>query len=105
MNFDGNVLRSRGGTGDNPRIARRVKIRQVKIEIKFLREEEDRQGDMPASLLFSLVFTDAAIAASTGIVKDVLNSLWLYLDDVTLVETVHVIIKYKVALEAELEPA
>ena len=43
VNFDGNVLRSPGGwgTGDNPRIARRVKIRQVKIEIKFLREEED----------------------------------------------------------------
>ena len=71
---------------------------------KYLSCEGVRQGDMPASLLFSLVFTDAAIAASTGIVKDVLNSLWLYLDDVTLVETVHVIIKYKVALEAELEP-
>ena len=71
---------------------------------KYLSCEGVRQGDMPASLLFSLVFTDAAIAAASPIVKDVLNSLWLYLDDVTLVETVDVVIAYKVALEAELEP-
>ena len=62
-----------------------------------------RQGDMPASLLFSLVFTDAAIAAAQRTLPDVLHALWLYLDDITLVETVDTIINFKVELEKELE--
>jgi hypothetical protein len=62
-----------------------------------------RQGDMPASLLFSLVFTEAAVRAG-GELKDILHALWLYLDDVTLVATVAEVIAYKHRLTAELEP-
>ena len=65
-----------------------------------------RQGDLPASLLFSLVFTDAAInaAVSAGLATAdaLLDKLWLYLDDVTLVETVPKIIKYKIELDVGL---
>ena len=60
-----------------------------------------RQGDMPASLLFSLVFTDAAVAAG-GIFEDVIRSMWLYLDDVTLVATVDEILTFKAYLTIEL---
>ena len=66
-----------------------------------------RQGDMPASLLFSLVFTDAAIGAAVasglGPADGLLEKLWMYLDDVTVVETVPGIIAYKIQLEIYLE--
>ena len=48
-----------------------------------------------------MVFTDAAVAAG-GIFEDVLHSMWLYLDDVTIVATVAEIIKYKELLTKEL---
>jgi hypothetical protein len=60
-----------------------------------------RQGDMPASLLFSLVFTDAAVFAGSFL-TDILRELWLYLDDVTLVATVEDMIRYKNNLSTEL---
>jgi len=66
-----------------------------------------RQGDMPASLLFSLVFTDAAIVAAVasglGPADGLLDKLWMYLDDVTVVETVPQVIAFKVQLEISLE--
>jgi len=52
-----------------------------------------RQGDMPASLLFSLVFTDAALAALPN-PRLALHSLWAYLDDLTTVMTVNELLEY-----------
>ena len=51
---------------------------QANKELELYRSAQGvRQGDMPASLLFSLVFTDAAIAADVD--GAALTSLWLYL--------------------------
>ncbi len=85
-----------------------IYIRASDELIKYRSCEGVRQGDMPASLLFSLVFTDAAVAAAessfgTGSTLDVLRAMWLYLDDVTVVETVAAILRFKIALEKELE--
>ena len=85
-----------------------IYIRANHEVIKYRSCEGVRQGDMPASLLFSLVFTDAAVAAAersfgTGTTEDVLRAMWLYLDDVTVVETVDAILRFKSALEKELE--
>ena len=75
---------------------------RAKDEVRmYLSRVGVRQGDMPASLLFSLVFTDAAVAAG-AIFEDVLHSMWLYLDDVTIVASVDEIIRYKVLLAQEL---
>jgi hypothetical protein len=70
---------------------------------KYRSEQGVRQGDMPASLLFSLIFTEAAVRAGSGF-EDILHTLWLYLDDVTLVATVNEVIAYKHRLAAELSP-
>ena len=76
--------------------------RAKEVLTQFESAEGVRQGDMPASLFFSLVFTDAAIA-SGHFLSDILNQLWLYLDDITLVATVQDIISYKLSLTIELE--
>jgi hypothetical protein len=80
-----------------------------KIIEKYLSADGVRQGDMPASLLFALVFTEAAVRAFKKAFsledKDeavILQMLWLYLDDVTLVAAVTEIIAFKDALAAEL---
>ena len=74
---------------------------QANKELELYRSAQGvRQGDMPASLLFSLVFTDAAIAADVD--GAALTSLWLYLDDITQVDTVPAVIAYKKRLVIEL---
>jgi hypothetical protein len=76
---------------------------RAKNEVRlFLSKTGVRQGDMPASLLFSLVFTDAAVAAGE-VFPDILHSMWLYLDDVTIAATVDEIIQYKLNLSTELK--
>lgn len=79
-----------------------IYIRAKTELVKYRSCEGVRQGDMPASLLFSLVFTDAAVAAAGRSFDDVLQAMWLYLDDVTTVETVSAILKFKEELTAEL---
>ena len=69
----------------------------------FLSSSGVRQGDMPGSLLFSLVFTDAAFNAHTSDMGPITKTLWLYLDDTTIVMTVQDIIRYKVRLITELQ--
>lgn len=82
-------------------------IASEKVEL-YKSQKGVRQGDMPASLLFSLVFTDAAIAAaqdknlSSDISEKTLHSLWLYMDDVTMVATVADVIVYKRSLSRHL---
>jgi len=62
-----------------------------------------RQGDMVASLLFALAFTDPAVEAAREIFgDDVLRCLWLYCDDVTVVGTVDEVIAFKASLEKHL---
>jgi hypothetical protein len=63
-----------------------------------------RQGDMPASLLFSLVFTERVVDAfeSLGIAADILTALWLYLDDITAVLDVPNILRLKDKLVTSL---
>ena len=62
-----------------------------------------RQGDMPASLLFCLVFTDAALEACEGVLANPLVALWLYMDDVTVVAAVKDVLLYKSRLEVALK--
>ena len=89
---------------------------QAKREVeKYMSQEGVRQGDMPASLLFAAVFTDAVLAAAStgfndsgdattifGTEHDMMHSLWCYLDDVTVVATVADVIALKIRLEKEL---
>jgi hypothetical protein len=75
---------------------------RAKAEVRrYASQTGVRQGDMPASLLFSLLFTDAALAAG-HFFDDILTSMWLYLDDVTTVATVDQIIALKDGLETQL---
>lgn len=63
-----------------------------------------RQGDMPASLLFALVFSDAAVAAGLSVFDtDVMKAMWLYLDDVTVIATTDEIIAFMHSLSSELK--
>ena len=89
---------------------------QAKREVEmYCSKEGVRQGDMPASLLFAAVFTDAVLAAAStgfdeygnattifGTEHDMLHSLWCYLDDVTVVATVADVIALKISLAKEL---
>ena len=70
--------------------------------VKYRSREGVRQGDMPAALLFCLVFTDAALEACEGTLGNPLQALWLYMDDVTTVATVTEVLQYKAKLEVSL---
>ena len=70
---------------------------------KYRSREGVRQGDMVASLLFCLAFTDAAVAAGYDVFgADVAARLWLYCDDVTIVATVDEVLRFKKRLEHHL---
>lgn len=79
-----------------------IYIRAKGEYLKYRSREGVRQGDMPAALLFCLVFTDAALEACDGVLDNPLVALWLYMDDITVVGTVTQILQYKVKLELSL---
>jgi len=81
-----------------------IYIRGADGLVHYRSREGVRQGDMPASLLFALAFTDAALLAAKDVFGDtnLEEFLWLYCDDVTVVGTVAQVLQFKERLEHHL---